>query len=143
MSSFIIDIRWAVYADILLSYNNLSLFPRNKDPKYLLKFEPDGKPTIDRSKILNLLKRVQRRKRRRIVFGKTITYSPSIDCYGHLLSTYFLRSLSYLLKKHSIPTELPKYYAHSLAIDQFVNSLVDSTQLNYYTHYQTQLDSLP
>ena len=139
---FIRSIRWAVYADILLSHFNIQLFPR-KNPGWIISTRSDGKPTIDRRKISALINTAKSHKRSSISLGTNIRYSPFDDCFGHLISLYFYRVLAYLLKEHSKVPELPKHYAYTAAIDQFIRQLPQSSMTVQHQHYQGLFSILP
>jgi len=137
------DIRWAVYADMLLFCHGSSLFPRNRGPDYILKSYADGKPKIDRKKIFALINQAKTKRTSKTFFGRKITFSPCVDCYGHLMALYFYRSLMYLLGKHSNIPNLPKYYAYTNAINQYCIELSKSSLSLHRKHYQKQLSIVP
>lgn len=136
------NIRWAVYADILLSHFRIPLLPR-KNPEWVIKTESDGRPAINREKIYDLIHKAKAKRHSRILIKKKISYSPCNDCFGHLISIYFYRVLIYMLKKHSKIPDLPKHYAYSAAIDQFIRQLPQPSMIVYYQHYQGLFSTLP
>lgn len=143
INDFTRDIRWAVYADILLANYGSSLFPRKQGPESILKSESDGKPIINRQKISTFIKKAKAKRFSKFFFGKKIQFSPCIDCYGHLMALYFYRSLMYLLKKYSTVPDLPKYYAYASAINQFCIDLPRRSLSITNKHYSGQFSTLP
>jgi len=143
INDFSRDIRWAVYADILLACNGSSLFPRRQRPESLLQSDANGKPIINRQKILTLVKKAKSKSTSKIVLRKRITFSPCVDCYGHLMALYFYRSLVYLLKKYAKVPDLPKHYAYTSAINQFCMDLTKPPLSIHNKHYQDQFAILP
>ncbi len=136
------DVRWGVYADILLFCKNTKcFFPRSSTQylhKKLLKFDSDGKPSVDKLKLRNLLKTINSNKTTNMYFGKKIQYSPYDDCYCHLISAYSYHFLTYMLKKYSGVTAIPEYFTNSAAIDQFILKIHQTSFEKYYSHYQNQ-----
>lgn len=142
IADFSRDIRWAVYADMLLAYHGSSLFHRRERPQSIVKSDVNGKPIINRQKILSLVKEEKLKRTSRIVFGEKVKFSPCVDCYGHLMALYFYRALKYLLKKYSNIPELPRYYADTSAINLFCTGLPKPSLAVYKKHYENQFAML-
>lgn len=136
------NIRWAVYADMLLSHFNVSLFPR-RNPERIISTESDGRPSINQRRIYDLISTARTKRRSITSLSKKITCSPCNDCFGHLMSIYFYRVLVYVLRKHSKVPDLPKHYAYSAAIGQFINQLPHPSMIFHYQHYQLLFSALP
>lgn len=136
------NMRWAVYADILLSHFNIPLFPR-RNPERIINAGPDGRPSINQAKIYDLINTAKAKRHSITSLNRKITCSPCNDCFGHLISIYFYRVLIYMLKKHSKVPDLPKHYAYTAAIEQFINQLPHPSIISHYQHYQRLFSALP
>ncbi|MBD2539632.1 hypothetical protein [Coleofasciculus sp. FACHB-SPT36] len=131
------DIRWAVYADILLSCHGSSLLPRGK-PESVISFEASGKPCVNRQRLRSLIQCKKQKKLNKIFLGQKAQFHPLCDCYGHIVSSFSYRIIVYLLKNNSNSPPLPKDYAYAIGIDKFVSGLINGQFIDCYKHYEGQ-----
>jgi hypothetical protein len=141
-NSFHQDMRWVVYADILLCCHGSSLIPRSKFESFI-KLDNNKKPSINRQKIHSVLKQKRSEKSVSLFLGKQVKIQPLINCYGHLLSSFAYKIIRYLIDKNSNLPSLPKDYACAVGIDKFVSGLATNVQLaEYYAHYKNLFELL-
>jgi len=143
--SFARDMRWPVYADALLSRFDATLLPRDS-PEMIITLDSRAKPSIDRNRISALIQHAQKVKAQRgstYLLTPRFTCCPHGDCFGRLVSAYFYRVLTYMLKTHSNVPSLPKYYAWSMAINTFIHQLHSQPAGPHFQHYSTLFSALP
>jgi hypothetical protein len=136
------EIRWAVYADILLSHYDLSLLPREK-PESVLTIAAKGRPSLNRGRVHSLIRKVKGKRAERISLGRRFTFDPASDCVGHVLGAFGYRLLVYLLKSFSGIPSLPKHYAHAVAIEKLLGTLRAGRLKACRRHYARQFAALP
>ncbi|MFC2045566.1 DUF4435 domain-containing protein [Chloroflexota bacterium] len=141
-SDFIRNIRWAVYADVLLSASNMSFFPRQESEfNKLIPLDPSGRPAINREQIHNILSELRLKRSSKAFAGKRIYFDPACDCFGHLYRNFCFRLTNYLLRKHFTPS-LTGEHADALAIDSCVRLLQQGKIMHLKKHYQRQFSKL-
>lgn len=136
------DIKWAVYADILLSCSNTSAFFTRGKPESFLICLKNKMPLVNRQKIRLVLQDKNTKKLTKIYSNQPIRFEIIQDCYGHLIASFSYKLLVYLINKFSGLPSLPKDYAYALGIEKFFNRINDGEFSEVHKHYEDQFTLL-
>lgn len=138
------DLRWAVYLDILLSHHNLSFIPRRKYEQFIIVDSDNfGKPAINRSRMLKILKEIKKNKSSKIHLAKKIQFCPFNDCFGHFIAGFSYKMILYFLRLYNNNfMTIPKMYADQIAIKIFADNLQKDQLSQHYNYYERQFASV-
>lgn len=129
-------IRWAIHGDVVLSFNNLSLIPRDKEGGLI--GQKDGKPYINRVRILELIRKIKE--------TRTISYFSKLspiaynrrNCCGHLVAIYCHQLLQSLFRNLCRMPSIHKNALNGVGIDKFFDKLQSGIFPECYLHYENQ-----
>ncbi len=136
ISDFQNDIRWAVYADVLLmNFGDSILYSEGLGR--IIHIDKCC-PHVNKIEVRNIIHSKRIIRTVKYFFGCRVTIDPLNDCRGKIISFFMFHLVVYLLKKYTKMPSLPKVYFFALAIDKFESELEQEPLAQYKHHYANQ-----
>ncbi len=135
------DVRWLIYADMILVINGSSLLPREK-PMSIITHNSRGLPSINRGIVLKKIKT----KRSVTSINKKISVKlkivPLSDCPGKIVSCYAYSLICYFINKICKLKTIPRHFIDSFGIQHFHNFLINNIIADIFLYYKNQFDNI-
>lgn len=139
---FCVQLRRAVYIDILLAFFDQALLPRDKPDSVFVVSGPNNKPRVNKGRLMQLIRKQRELHARPLRRPKNISFNVLTDCVGPILACFYYRVLQYLLTKHSGLKSVQKTIVDSLMIEKFIRYLSRNSTEPVFLHYSKQFAAL-
>lgn len=136
-SSFLRNIKVAVYADAYLFKQKNSFLPRKKSLLFCVDFNPLALPKIKRQAIDNLLESKGLKRATVGRYGRNMKLDPLKFCFGHFLAGYCYQLIVTYLKLNHELTVISKEFIYRMALSKFFST--QFRNVSSFKHYETQL----
>lgn len=141
LSEFSCKIRKAVRLDIVLNQNNCSLFNR-KTPARYISIASDGCPSVNIQQIRTSIAEARLNNNSPILRKLPFKYDPIANCFGHLVSEFCYRVVSFLIKTFRRLPRIAKAYVASAAVSEFFLALNAGSFPTLKAHYQAEFSRI-
>jgi hypothetical protein len=140
---FIRNIRWFIFADILMSLANGGLFDRKKWPKYMKSDGGQhGEPYFSPVDLRQNIEAINKSKGTQRYHGIAESVDVKRDCFGHIIGVYACRLFSHLLSLFSGSPGLSTINSCGILAQSLGHNLAHPSLCHLKNHHEAQFSFL-